>query len=74
MTKEVRRKGLGTGWALHLPKTAAGCGGPCEYAEGWSSRRPYVAESGLEGLEGYGEEPAVGGGSFGIAGGGQRDQ
>ena len=30
-----------------------------------------MAESGLEG---YGEEPAVAEGSFGIAGGGQRDQ
>jgi hypothetical protein len=53
MIKEViKTQGLEIGWALHIPKTAAGCGGLCEHAEG----RPYVAESGLEG---YGEEPAA---------------
>jgi hypothetical protein len=32
--KRSETQGLGTGWALHIPKTAAGCGGRCEYAEG----------------------------------------
>ena len=32
--KRSETQGLDTGWALHIPKTAAVCGGRCEYAEG----------------------------------------